>query len=229
MRTASLKKIINWSSVETVLLDMDGTLLDLHFDNYFWQEYLPLRYAQLKQLNLEDCKLEIHNKTNSIRGTLNWYSTDYWSQILEIDVVELKHEVSHKVSLRPYCVDFLDALREAGKDIVLVTNAHQDSLNLKMTLTGISAKFDCLITVHEFSLPKENSECWAEVNQRHPFNPKAAVLIDDNLTALRSARKYGIEQLVAIHKPDSQAPAMAVDEFEALHSFEDIMPIRCRF
>jgi 5'-nucleotidase len=217
--------MINWSSIETVLLDMDGTLLDLHFDNYFWQEYLPLRYAQLKQLDPEDCKLEIQHKTNSIRGTLEWYSTDYWSDILDIDVVELKHEVSHKVSMRPYCVEFLDALRDAGKDIVMVTNAHQDSLNLKMALTGISAKFDRLITVHEFSVPKENPECWAEVNQRNPFNPQAAVLIDDNLTALRSARDYGIKQLVAIHKPDSMAPVMAVDEFKALHSFEDIMPI----
>ena len=36
-----------WSDIDTVLLDMDGTLLDLHFDNHFWLEHLPQRYAEL--------------------------------------------------------------------------------------------------------------------------------------------------------------------------------------
>ncbi|MCP4043692.1 MAG: haloacid dehalogenase, partial [Gammaproteobacteria bacterium] len=35
--------VINWNSIHTVLLDMDGTLLDLHFDNQFWLEHVPLR------------------------------------------------------------------------------------------------------------------------------------------------------------------------------------------
>ena len=38
--------MINWKNIDTVLLDMDGTLLDLHFDNHFWQTFVPLRYAQ---------------------------------------------------------------------------------------------------------------------------------------------------------------------------------------
>lgn len=32
---------IAWQEVDTVLLDMDGTLLDLAFDNYFWQTLVP--------------------------------------------------------------------------------------------------------------------------------------------------------------------------------------------
>ena len=217
--------MIRWSDIETVLLDMDGTLLDLHFDSYFWQEYLPVRYAEIKKLDRLHCIEDIRQKTHSIRGTLNWYSTDYWSDLLEIDVVALKHEIKHKVALRPYCIDFLDALRNAGKAIVLVTNAHQDSLDLKMNKTGIRDKFDQLITVHEFSRPKELLECWYEVQNRHPFDGEKTLLIDDNLHALRSARQYGIRHLLAIHKPDSKEPKVEVDEFNALHSFEEILPI----
>ena len=217
--------MIDWQQIDTVLLDMDGTLLDLHFDNYFWQEYLPMRYADIKSLDPAQARQSIQQQTQSIQGTLEWYSTDYWSETLGIDVVELKHEVSHKVATRPYCVDFLDALRDAGKDIVMVTNAHHDSLNLKMAKTGIRHKFDRLITVHEFSLPKENPDCWLEVNNRHAFDRQKTLLIDDNLQALQSAYDYGIAHLLAIFKPDSQAPIQDVEHFSAIHSFDEIMPI----
>ena len=217
--------MIDWKRIETALLDMDGTLLDLHFDNYFWQEHLPMRYAQLKGLEPVSAKHYIISETRRIRGTLNWYSTDYWSEMLQIDVVELKHEVSHKVAIRPYCIDFLDALRAAGKDVVMVTNAHHDSLSLKMEITQLAHKFDRLITVHEFSLPKEDPQCWHEVHRRHPFRAARTLLIDDNLHALESAREYGIEHLLAVYKPDSQAPQRETGHFDAIHSFDDIMPI----
>ena len=42
--------MLDWSRIDTVLLDMDGTLLDLNFDNYFWQKHLPLRYAEARGL-----------------------------------------------------------------------------------------------------------------------------------------------------------------------------------
>ena len=217
--------MIDWRRVDTVLLDMDGTLLDLHFDNFFWLEYLPKRYAEIKAIDPELAARKIHRMTHSIKGSLEWYCTDHWTRTLGVDVVALKHEVSHKVATRPYCVDFLDALKAAGKDVVMVTNAHQDSLNLKMEKTGIHAKFDRLITVHEFLLPKELPECWAEVNHRHAFDPERTLLIDDNLRALESAERYGIAQLLAISQPDSRAPAQQVDGFQAIHSFEEILPV----
>ena len=217
--------MIDWECIDTVLLDMDGTLLDLHFDNYFWQEYLPARYAEIKRLDPHQAKLHLNRQTRSIQGTLDWYSTDYWSQILELDVVELKHEVSHKIAIRPYCEEFLDALKYAGKDVVLVTNAHRDSLELKMEKTGIAGKFNCLISVHEFALPKENTACWQEVHIRNPFDRKRTLLIDDNLKALQSALDYGISQVLAIYQPDSKAPDLDVKHYPAIYSFEEIMPV----
>ncbi len=217
--------MINWRSIETVLLDMDGTLLDLHFDSYFWQQYLPQRYAEIKGVELQQAKQLVITETRNIGGSLNWYSTDYWSQLLELDVVELKHEISDKVAIRPYCIDFLDALRAAGKNVVMVTNAHHDSLNLKMDKTQLADKFDRLITVHEFSVPKEDPQCWHEVHKLHPFLGTQTLLIDDNLHALQSAREYGIHHLLAIYQPDSQAPRREIVGFDAINSFDEIMPV----
>ena len=216
---------IDWERIDTVLLDMDGTLLDLHYDNFFWQEHLPLRYAELKGLEPGAARQYIVAETRRIQGSLNWYCTDYWSETLQVDVVSLKHEVSHKVSTRPYCVDFLDALRAARKDVVMVTNAHHDSLSLKMEKTRLTQKFDRLITVHEFSLPKENPDCWREVMRIHPFRAERTLLIDDNLVALASARDFGIRYLLAITQPDSRGPRRHIEDFDAIHSFDEIMPI----
>lgn len=38
--------MLAWQEIDTVLLDMDGTLIDLHFDNYFWQRLVPERWGQ---------------------------------------------------------------------------------------------------------------------------------------------------------------------------------------
>ncbi len=217
--------MIDWQAIDTVLLDMDGTLLDLHFDNFFWQEYLPARYAEIKGMPADQARDHIIGQTRRIEGSLNWYSTDYWSEVLEVDVVALKREISHKVTVRPFCIDFLDALRIAGKDVVMVTNAHRDSLDLKMSKTRIAHKFDRLITVHEFSLPKEDPLCWHEVHKRHPFTAQKTLLIDDNLRALQSAREYGISYLLAIYQPDSQSPRLEISDFDAIHSFDEIMPV----
>jgi HAD superfamily hydrolase (TIGR01509 family) len=184
-----------------------------------------MRYAELKGLEPVAARHHIVTRTSEIRGSLNWYSTDYWSEVLQVDIVELKHEVSHKVAIRPFCIDFLDALRVAGKDIVMVTNAHHDSLALKMDKTQLAHKFDRLITVHEFSLPKEDPNCWQEVHKRHPFRGERTLLIDDNLHALESAREYGIDHLLAITQPDSQEPRRQIDDFDAIHSFDEIMPV----
>ncbi len=217
--------MLDWTQIDTVLLDMDGTLLDLNFDNFFWLEYLPQRYAEEFSLDPDEAKTNIHERTRALEGTLEWYSTTYWTEALGIDVVALKHEVRHRVQELPYCHEFLDSLKQAQKDIVMVTNAHHDSLDLKMDKTGLAHKFDKLITVHEFSLPKENIACWDEVNRIHPFDRHRTLLIDDNLNALKSAESYGIANLLAIYQPDSQAPKKDVEHFTAIHTFDEILPV----
>ena len=218
--------MLDWTQIDTVLLDMDGTLLDLNFDNYFWLEYLPARFAETFNLPADEAKILINKKTQALEGTLEWYSTTYWTEALGIDVVALKHEVRHLVTVMPFCHEFLDSLKAAEKDIVMVTNAHHDSLNLKMDKTGLAHKFDKLISVHEFSLPKEDINCWLEVQKLHPFNPQRTLLIDDNLNVLKSAEQYGITNLLAIYQPDSKAAKKDVEHFQALHTFDEILPVQ---
>jgi putative hydrolase of the HAD superfamily len=216
--------MFDWSTIDTVLLDMDGTLLDLHFDTYFWLEHLPARYAQTHGIEPEYAKRQLTERIIREQGTLNWYCVDYWSEQLGVDVVALKREISHKVGFRPHVTDFLQALRQHGFRSVIVTNAHQKSLQLKLELTGLDRYVDRILCSHDFGLPKEDVTFWDRLHQQEPFDPARTLLVDDSLAVLRSARDYGITHLLSIIQPDSQQPERQIDEFRAIHHFDEIKP-----
>ncbi len=216
--------MLNWSKIDSVFLDMDGTLLDLHFDNHFWLDHVPIRYAEKNGLTKEQALDELIPRFRSIEGTINWYCIDYWTKELGLDIALLKEEVQHLIQVHPYVTEFLERLAQQGKRRVLVTNAHQKSLALKMKNTPLSGLLDKIISAHELGLPKEEVRFWKKLTVIEKYAPARTLLIDDNLTALRSAREYGIGNLLAIYKPDSKADIKDVEEFQAIHSFEEIMP-----
>jgi len=216
--------MINWNTITTVFLDMDGTLLDLHFDNHFWREHVPMRFAQYNGLEIEAAREHLFPRFQAVEGTMQWYCIDYWSQELGLDIAELKREVDHLINIHPHVIDFLSAARVCGKRITLVTNAHSKSLSLKMQRTQLAQHFDAIICAHDIGLPKEEPEFWAKLQATEPFEKSATLLVDDSLPVLRSAKKYGIENLLAVLKPDSQAENKDVEEFSAITNFSDIIP-----
>ena len=217
--------MLAWRDIQTVFLDMDGTLLDLHFDNYFWLKHVPIRYAEHRSLTLEAAHHELMQRYNSVAGTMQWYCVDYWSRELNLDIAQLKQEVTHLIAVHPLVVPFLQQLRAAGKRVVLLTNAHHKSLTLKMQKTGLNPHFHAMISAHSVGIPKENPDFWQRLQDVEPFNPQETLLIDDSLPVLRSARGYGIKHLLAIYQPDSQQPRKQVEDFLAIDSFEQILPI----
>jgi len=216
--------MLNWQQIDTVLLDMDGTLLDLNFDNHFWQEFVPLRFAQLHALTLEEAKRQLVPRFQAMEGRLEWYCLDYWSAELQLNIAGLKQEVAGLIAVHPHVVEFLDAARDAGKRLLLVTNAHRDSLNLKMEKTCLQQFFDQIISSHDFGFAKEQQDFWQILQDRHIFEKDRALLVDDSLAVLRSARQFGIAHLVSISKPDSQRPNRVITDFPAVEDFRALMP-----
>ncbi len=216
--------MLNWNKIDTVLLDMDGTLLDLHFDNHFWLEHVPQRYAEKHKLSHQEALDKLIPLFKSIEGTINWYCVDYWSKELELDIALLKEEVKHLIQVHPFVIEFLENLANVGKHRVLVTNAHQKSLDLKMKNTPLAGLLDHIISAHQLGIPKEEPVFWGKLKTLENYDPQRTLLIDDNLFALSSARDYGIKHLLAIYKPDSKASLKDVGEFQAIHSFKEIMP-----
>ena len=216
--------MIIWEKIHTVLLDMDGTLLDLHYDNHFWLEHVPRRYAEKNALSLAAAKNELLGRYKNAEGTLDWYCIDYWTRELRLDIPQLKEEVDHLIAIHPHVIDFLDAVRATGRRMVLVTNAHGKTIELKFRRTQLGEHFDAVVCSHDFGLPKERAEFWERMQAVEPFDKTTALLVDDSLPVLRAARAYGIAQLLAVRRPDSKQPEKLTGEFPAILSFREVMP-----
>jgi HAD superfamily hydrolase (TIGR01509 family) len=214
----------DWQVIQSVFLDLDGTLLDLHFDNHFWLEYVPIHYADKHDLSHEEANRILMDRYAEVRGRLEWYCVDFWSRELELDIEQLKHQLSHKIAVHPQVKDFLQAVRRIGKRIVLVTNAHPASLSLKMEKTGLDVYFDRIINAHDLGMAKEHNGFWAQLNEMESYDPETTLLIDDNIEVLESAEQYGIAHLLAVRCPDSQGDEVVTRRYTVLEAFGDITP-----
>ncbi|NJA06026.1 GMP/IMP nucleotidase [Methylococcaceae bacterium WWC4] len=216
--------MLDWREIDTVLLDMDGTLLDLNFDNHFWQEFVPLRYAELHGLTLEAAKVALAPRFKAMEGKLEWYCLDYWSEALNLNIAGLKQELAGLIAVHPHVVEFLEAARGRGVYLLLVTNAHRDSLSLKMEKTCLHRFFDRIVSSHDVGLAKEQCGFWQRLQDQHVFEKQRTLLVDDSLAVLRSAAAFGIAHLVSISKPDSRRPIREITEFPAVEDFRALMP-----
>lgn len=216
--------MINWQKINTVLFDMDGTLLDLHFDNYFWREHLPHRYAEEKGLTKPEVQQQLEHLFRAHEGTLNWYCVDFWSKQLGVDIGLLKQEVRHLICWRPFAPEFLHALQAQGKRMLLVTNAHPIALSLKLEEINFSHYFEHIISSHQYQAPKENPLFWERLNAEHQIDFAGSVLIDDSLSVLRAAKAAGIGNTLCVAQPDSREAARLIQEFPVINCYSDLIP-----
>ncbi len=215
--------IIDWKKIDTVLLDMDGTLLDLNFDNHFWKEFVPLNFAKKQGLSIDIAKQQLQPRFKSMEGKLEWYCLDYWSEVLELDIAGLKAEVSGLIAVLPHVTEFLEKIHGSSKRVFLVTNAHRDSLNLKMEKTCLQAFFDGIISSHDLGFPKEHPDFWRLLQQQQQFQNPTTMMVDDSLPVLNAARQFGIGYLISISRPDSQQPKKEITAYPAIEDFRELM------
>jgi putative hydrolase of the HAD superfamily len=217
---------IDWAAIDTVLLDMDGTLLDRHFDDHFWLEHVPRTYARVRGVPIDEAKHHLYALFRSQERTLNWTDLDYWSHRLGLDIPLLKEEIDHLIAVHPFVIDFLLYLRHQGKAAWLVTNAHSKTLKLKMRKTRLGPYFTGIISAHDVGLPKEDVRFWGELQRFITYDPKRTLLGEDSETNLGTAREYGIRHLVFVSRSSSALPPTPSSDYLSIHNFSELIPPR---
>jgi putative hydrolase of the HAD superfamily len=214
--TQAASSLVDWTVIDTVLVDMDGTLLDLNFDTFFWREAVPERYALLHGLTVSAAQQRLAPRFEAKVGTLEWYCLDHWARDLDLDLKTLKREHRERIRFLPGAQEFLASMRARGKRLIVVTNAHRDTFAVKAEHTGLDRLVDSVVCSHDFATPKETVAFWHALEAHSPFDRRRTLLIEDSLTVLAAAREYGVRHTLAIRRPDSQLPPRPIDEFAAI-------------
>jgi 5'-nucleotidase len=214
---------LDWSRIDTVLLDMDGTLLDLRFDNWFWQEHVPRHYAEARGLEEEAVRALLFPKFRAVRGRIEWYCIDYWSRELDLDIAALKRAALGRIGYLPGAEEFLSKLSRSGKRRVLVTNAHPTTLAIKNDQVGLIGHFDACYSTHAFGAPKEHLAFWPRLREREAFVPERTLFVDDSVPVLDAAGAFGIAWLRAVRLPDSDLPAQDTGPHPWVNRVGDLM------
>ncbi len=202
---------------------MDGTLLDLRFDNWFWQQHVPTIWAALHGMTLEAALVQLQPRFDAARGRLDWYCIDYWSRELELDIRRLKEGVREQVAWIPGAEAFLKRLKASAKRTLLVTNAHPETLAIKDRHVDLVGHLDAVYSTHPFGVPKEDPAFWPRLQAAATYDPARTLFVDDSLPVLQAARDHGIVWLRAIRRPDSGQPSRDTGTFTGVESIAELL------
>ncbi len=213
----------NWKEIDLVLLDMDGTLLDKYFDDYFWEEYLPEVFADINNLNPEEARQTLLKKYQRVESTLQWTDLDYWSEQLQLDIPELKCRIDYLIQVHPFVIDFLKFIRSIDRDVYLVTNAHSKTLEIKLKKSALGPWFSGIICSEEIGEAKENPVFWQRLAKILEFDKDRTLLADDTSKVLESARNFGIRHLIHVARPSSRLPVKFSEAFPSITYFKELI------
>lgn len=210
------------ADVDTLLLDLDGTLLDLAFDNHFWGEVVPACYGHKHGMTLLQAQEAIRPLMASVEHTLPWYCLDHWARTLDLDLSTLKMEHAGRINWLPGAREFLLRQRAAGRRLVLATNSHPETLRIKDKETGVTGYLDAAFSSHGFGAPKEDARFWEAFRAAENFDPARTAFVDDSVIVLRAAQAAGIAHLIAVSRPDTTLPARPRSEFPTVAAVADL-------
>ncbi|NOR22869.1 MAG: HAD hydrolase-like protein [Desulforhopalus sp.] len=213
----------SWDQIDCVFLDMDGTLLDKYYDDYFWEHFVPEVYAAKNQVDIADARKLLLKTYQSVENTLQWTDLHYWSDRLGLDIVALKREISHLVNIHPHIIDYFKHMQKMEKKLYLVTNAHPKALKVKMEQVPIENWFQRLICSEEVGIAKEQPEFWHKLQHLLPYDKERTLFADDTEKVLHSAREYGIQHLIHIAKPSSRLPVKFSVHYQSIVNFQELI------
>jgi GMP/IMP 5'-nucleotidase len=219
----SSQPVLDWSQIDDVLLDMDGTLLDRHFDNLFFEEELPKRYAVLHGMAFEPARDLLMSMYRSVEGELAWTDLHYWTKRVGIDVVAMTKELDHLIEFLPGAEEFLRNLRRMGKRVTIVTNAHESGVAIKTARTGVDRFVDRVVNAFEVGYLKMRPEYWPNCQRLVGFEPRRSLYVDDDESCLVAAQVFGVTHLLHSAKSSSMLAPARSSVFTSIDHFSVIM------
>ena len=188
-----------FKDIECLLIDMDGVILDNAYDNDFWQNQIPEVIADSKGIAFDDAKRLAIQIFNYKKNTKDWYDVDYWSNMLNIDIEAQKRSEKSfsRISLYDGVIDTLSVLKNKTK-MILITNAHRKTLNIKLEKYNLTPYFDEMVCSHELNYVKEDIQLWYMLRSKYRLDYEKTLLVEDTINNINVGLSAGISGAIYV-------------------------------
>ncbi|MDC0984921.1 HAD hydrolase-like protein [Gammaproteobacteria bacterium] len=188
-----------FKDIECLLIDMDGVILDNAYDNDFWQNQIPEVIADSKGIEFDDAKRLAIQIFNYKKNTKDWYDVDYWSNMLSIDIEAQKRSEKSfsRISLYDGVIDTLSVLKNKTK-MILITNAHRKTLNIKLEKYNLTPYFDEMVCAHELNYVKEDIQLWYMLRSKYRLDYEKTLLVEDTINNINVGLSAGISGAIYV-------------------------------
>ena len=188
-----------FKDIECLLIDMDGVILDNAYDNDFWQNQIPEVIADSKGIAFDAAKRLAIQIFNYKKNTKDWYDVDYWSNMLDIDIEAQKRSEKSfsRISLYDGVIDTLNVLKNKTK-MILITNAHRKTLNIKLEKYNLTPYFDEMVCAHELNYVKEDIQLWYMLRSKYRLDYEKTLLVEDTINNINVGLSAGISGAIYV-------------------------------
>jgi FMN phosphatase YigB (HAD superfamily) len=162
----------------------------------------------------------------SVERELAWTDLHYWSERVGIDVIAMHQELSHMIGFLPGAESFLRYLRQLGKRVTIITNAHASGVAVKAAKTGLDRLVDRIVNAFEVGYLKMRPEYWPHCRRLVGFDPARSFYMDDDEGCLIAARQFGIAHVIHSAKSSSRLPPAPLKDFTSITEFTSLLTIR---
>lgn len=171
--------------IKIVSFDLDGTLADEKFDDFIWWQDIPKMYSEKHKIPFQDAQDKVMAEYYRAQWVHKlkwdqWTDIEYWMKHFKLgDWKELLERAKHHVGIFDDVEDTLKTLHKKYK-LMVVSNANQKFLELKLTALGLKKYFD-----HIFSCPshfgiRKSKPVFQKIIEELKLKPEQIVHVGDD-------------------------------------------------
>lgn len=175
-------------NIDTILFDMDGTLIDtnalIHESFVYTFDHYGLNFTNEEILSFNGPPL-IDTFTNI-------------NPDLAADMVETyrQHNLQHHndyVTVFPDVIETLEKLQQAQVKMAVVSAKMRPGVELGLELTKIKQYFDAIVSVDDTIHPKPHPEPVLTALEQLGSKPEAALMVGDNSHDIEAGNRAGVQ------------------------------------
>ncbi|TWB87585.1 HAD superfamily hydrolase (TIGR01509 family) [Bradyrhizobium macuxiense] len=191
-------------SVDAVLLDMDGTLLDTE------KVYFESLVAALNACGYADDVVALCHSMVGLPGPVceamlrDHYGTAFpLAEVNRTFIVTRDRMFDAGLPLKPGTIELLDGLAAADCRTAIVTSSSRRTAERHLTLAGIRDRFDTLLTLDDVTHGKPDPALYLKAAARLGVTPAACIAVEDSNHGVAAAHAAGAITLMV---PDMAPP-----------------------